>query len=122
VDNKAPLFPFCWLLVNPFCNGCKLIMFLPSSTSSSKNRYLQKNTHAFIFPYKRASYFSRCRLGGVTVSVLATGPKIRGFNPSRDDGFLRAIRIRSTPSLGGEVKLSAPCHKILRHVKKITSK
>jgi hypothetical protein len=56
------------------------------------------------------------------VSVLATGPKIRGFNPSRDYGFLRAIGIRSTPSSGGEIKLSAPCRKILRHVKKITSK
>jgi hypothetical protein len=26
-------------------------------------------------------------LGGVVVSVLATGPKVRGFNPAEDDGF-----------------------------------
>jgi hypothetical protein len=31
------------------------------------------------------------RLGGVVVSVLATGPKGRGFKRGRGDGFLRAI-------------------------------
>jgi hypothetical protein len=51
------------------------------------------------------------------VSVLATGPKVRGFKPGRGDLFLRAMKIRSTPSFGGEVKPSAPFHKILRHVK-----
>jgi hypothetical protein len=30
----------------------------------------------------------RSRLGGVVVSVLATGPKVRGFEPGRGDGFL----------------------------------
>jgi hypothetical protein len=43
-------------------------------------------------------------LGGLVVSVLATGPKVRGF-----DGFLRVIKIRS-PYFGGEVKPSVPCH------------
>jgi hypothetical protein len=32
------------------------------------------------------------------VSVLATGRKVRGFKPDIGDGFLRAIKIRSTPS------------------------
>jgi hypothetical protein len=32
------------------------------------------------------------------VSVLATGPKGRGFEPGQGDGFLRAIKTRSTPS------------------------
>jgi hypothetical protein len=40
------------------------------------------------------------RLGGVVVSVLATGPKGRRFEPGQGDGFLRAIKIRSTPSFG----------------------
>jgi hypothetical protein len=40
------------------------------------------------------------RLGGVMVSVLATGPMVRGFKPGRGDGFLRAIKIRNTPSFG----------------------
>jgi hypothetical protein len=38
------------------------------------------------------------------VSVLAIGRKVRWFKPSRGDGFLKAIKIRSTPSFGGEVK------------------
>jgi hypothetical protein len=39
-----------------------------------------------------------CRLGGVVVSVLATGPKGCEFEPGQGDGFLRAVKIRSTPS------------------------
>jgi hypothetical protein len=31
-------------------------------------------------------------------SVLTTGPKGCGFESGQDDGFLRAIKIRSTPS------------------------
>jgi hypothetical protein len=57
------------------------------------------------------------RVSGVVVSVLAAGPKGRGFKPGRDDGFLRAIKSRSTLSFGWEVKSEAPCRKILRHVK-----
>jgi hypothetical protein len=38
------------------------------------------------------------RLGGVVVSALATGPKGHRFKPGRDDGFLRTIKIRRTPS------------------------
>jgi hypothetical protein len=51
------------------------------------------------------------------VSVLATGPNCRGFRPGRGDGLLRAIKIRSTPSLGWEVKPEVPCRKILQRVK-----
>jgi hypothetical protein len=57
------------------------------------------------------------RLRGVVVSVLATGPKGRGLILGRGDGILRAIKIRSTPSFGWEVKPGNPCRKILRHVK-----
>jgi hypothetical protein len=57
------------------------------------------------------------RLGGVLVSVLATGLMCCGFKPCQGDGFLRAIKICSTPSFGWEVKPEAPCRKILRHVK-----
>jgi ribosomal 50S subunit-associated protein YjgA (DUF615 family) len=39
------------------------------------------------------------------------------FNPTEDGGFLRAIKIRSTTSSGGEVKPSAPYRKILQYVK-----
>jgi hypothetical protein len=54
-----------------------------------------------------------CRLGGVVVSLLAIGPKGRGFEPGQGDGFLRAIKIRSTPSFGWEVKTEVPCRKII---------
>jgi hypothetical protein len=62
-------------------------------------------------------FLARSRLGGIVVSVLATGSKGRGFKPGRDDVFLKAIKIRSTLSFGWEVKLEVPCRKILRHVK-----
>jgi hypothetical protein len=52
-------------------------------------------------------------------SVLAVGLKIREFKPCRGDGFLRAIKICSTPFLGVEVKPSAPCRKILRNFKEL---
>jgi hypothetical protein len=64
----------------------------------------------------RLPYLVR-RVGDVEVSVLATGPKGRGFKPVRGDEFLRAIKIRSTPSFGWEVKPEVPCLKILRRVK-----
>jgi hypothetical protein len=51
------------------------------------------------------------------VSVLATGPKGRGFESGQGDGFLRVIKILSIPSFGWEVKPEVPCRKILRHVK-----
>jgi hypothetical protein len=57
------------------------------------------------------------RLGGLLVSVHATGPKGRGFEPGQGNGFLRAIKIRSTLSFEWEVKPEIPCRKILRHVK-----
>jgi hypothetical protein len=41
------------------------------------------------------------------VSVLAIGPNVRGFKLGCGDGFLQALKIRSTPSFGGEVKPSA---------------
>jgi hypothetical protein len=51
------------------------------------------------------------------VSVLATGPIGRGFEPGQGDGFVRAIKIRSTPSFGWDVKTEVPCRKILWHEK-----
>jgi hypothetical protein len=55
-----------------------------------------------------------CCFGGVVVSVVATGPKGRGFKLGGGDGFLRATKIRSTPSFEWE----APCqrsHEYLRY-------
>jgi hypothetical protein len=57
------------------------------------------------------------RLGGVVVSVLVTGPKVHRFEPGQSDGYLRAIKICSTPSFGWQVKPEVPCRMILWHVK-----
>jgi hypothetical protein len=46
----------------------------------------------------------RSRLAGVVVSVLATGPKGRGFKAGRGDGYLRAMKIRSKTSFGSDGK------------------
>jgi hypothetical protein len=53
--------------------------------------------------------------GGLVVSVLDIGPNVCGFKPGRGRWILKAIKIRSTSSFGGEVKPSAPCRKTLRH-------
>jgi hypothetical protein len=42
-----------------------------------------------------------CILGGVVVSVLATGPKVRGFKPGRGRWILRVIKsVARLPSEG----------------------
>jgi hypothetical protein len=46
----------------------------------------------------KSGYLLSDLLGGVVVSVLATEPKGCGFKTSQGDGFLRAIKIRSTTS------------------------
>jgi hypothetical protein len=48
-------------------------------------------------------------------------PRFAGSNPAEDDGFLRAIKIYSTTSFGGDIKLSVPSHKILWHLKNVYS-
>jgi hypothetical protein len=48
--------------------------------------------------------------------MLSTVPEGYGFKPGQGDGFLRAIKICSTPSFRWEVKLEAHV-KILQHVK-----
>jgi hypothetical protein len=58
-------------------------------------------------------------LGGVMVSVPATGPKVHGFKHIQGDESLRVIKIHSTPSFRGEVKPQAPCHKFVQHVKNL---
>jgi hypothetical protein len=50
-------------------------------------------------------------LGGVIVIMLVIGPKVCGFKPGQEQWILRVIKILSTTSFGGEVKLCAPCRK-----------
>jgi hypothetical protein len=44
-------------------------------------------------------------IGGLVVACLPLDPRFAGSNPAEDDRFLRVIKIRSTTSFGGEVKL-----------------
>jgi hypothetical protein len=43
-------------------------------------------------------------LGGLVVSMLSIIPKVSGFKHGRGRWILRAIKIRITPSYGGEIK------------------
>jgi hypothetical protein len=49
--------------------------------------------------------------GGLEVSVLAFGTRVRGFKAGLSRRIFRAKKILSTPSFGGEVKPSVPCRK-----------
>jgi hypothetical protein len=51
------------------------------------------------------------------VSGLAIVHKVCGFLPGRGDGFIRLIKVHSTSSVRGEIKLWAPFRNILRYVK-----
>jgi hypothetical protein len=57
------------------------------------------------------------RLDRIVVSVVATGLKIREFEPGQGDEFFGTIKINNTPSFGWEVKPEVLCRKILRLVK-----
>jgi hypothetical protein len=58
-----------------------------------------------------------CHFLYVMVIVLAIWPMVCGFKLGRERRFLTAMKIRSMTSFGDEVKPSATCRKILRHVK-----
>jgi hypothetical protein len=62
--------------------------------------YCEKQT--FILRYAKPSK-ALVILCGLVVRVLATGKGFAGSNPAEGDGFLRTIKIRSTPSFGGKV-------------------
>jgi hypothetical protein len=48
---------------------------------------------------------SKFGFDGLVVIVHAIGSTVFGSNPAEDNGFLREIKIRSTTSFGGKVKL-----------------
>jgi hypothetical protein len=47
--------------------------------------------------------------GGLVVSVLASGSRVRGFKPGRSRWIFTSVKILSMPSFRGEVKVSVPC-------------
>jgi hypothetical protein len=56
-------------------------------------------------------------LNDVMVIMLVTEAKVRGFKPGRRRRIFKGDKVRGTTSFTGDVKPSAPCRKILRHVK-----
>jgi hypothetical protein len=89
---------------------------------SSNNLIFQVDVfYRFLLQYSMAvSCFPILSRPGVVVSVLAAGLKGRRLKPGQGDGFLRVIKIRSTPSFRWEVKLEVSCRKILWHVKDLS--
>jgi hypothetical protein len=71
-------------------------MFICKDNSASTNKsYSGKKPHIATRGRSGLLRGISCR-GAVVVSVLATGPKVCGFEPGESVGFLRAIKIRST--------------------------
>jgi hypothetical protein len=58
-------------------------------------------------------------LGGLVVASMPLDTRFEGSNPAEQDGFLWAIKTRSTTYIGGEEKTSAPYRKMLPYVKTI---
>ena len=48
-------------------------------------------------------------LGGLVVSMLASGTQVCGFKPGRSRWIFTGVKILNMPSSGGEVKESVPC-------------
>jgi hypothetical protein len=57
--------------------------------------------YIFVATYSRSRWCNGYR-------TLPLDPRFAGSNPAESGGFLKAIKIRSTTSFGGEVKPSAP--------------
>jgi hypothetical protein len=47
--------------------------------------------------------------GGIVVSMLASGSRVRGFKPGRSRWIFTGVKILSMPSFGREVKVFVPC-------------
>ena len=58
------------------------------------------------------TYYSQCSgFGGLEVSVVAFGTRVRGLKPGRSRRIFSGEKILSAPSFGGEVKPSVSCRK-----------
>jgi hypothetical protein len=53
----------------------------------------------------------RSGFGGLVVSMLASGTRVRGFKPGRSRRSFSDEKILSMPSFGSEVKPFAPCRR-----------
>jgi hypothetical protein len=53
--------------------------------------------------------------GGLAVSMLASGTRVRGFEPGRSRQIFHGEKILCVPSFGGEVKPSVPCRRFVAY-------
>jgi hypothetical protein len=96
---------------------CRLWTAVRSCNQLSRHGFPYRIINWEWWRYRKISPLQyKSRLGGVTVSVLVIGPEVHGFKVGR--GIIRAIKVRSTPSFGGEVKRGGGrCRKFFRHIK-----
>jgi hypothetical protein len=59
--------------------------------------------------------------GGLVVSMLPSGSKVCGINPGQGQWIFNVDKKPQYAFLRRKVKLSAPCRKILRHVRTVRS-
>jgi hypothetical protein len=90
----------------------KTLTHLPEIELRSPGRPARSQTLYRLTTFQGTYRSTSVVLGGLVVSVLAGGPKVRGFKPGKGRSILMAIKIRSMPSFGGEVKPSKSCRNI----------
>jgi hypothetical protein len=93
-----------------------IIVFYVIQDTLTTLTFLWKVALVLNFKYPQFCNHWQVPLKGLVVTVLAIGPKVRGFKPSREQRIFKGDKIRRMTSFGGEIKPSAPCRKILQHV------
>jgi hypothetical protein len=78
-------------------------MVFPENNSEYHTRR-HENLKSHILRTISTEKFGHYRFVVNSLVCLPLDPKVRGFKSRTGDGFLRATKIRSTPSFGAEVK------------------
>ena len=114
--NNSPLFSF---VVNPHSTS-------PHTHTHTDTHHTHTHTHTHPagiisiisavseqseFWHSYTIYVTVDGFGGLVVSMLASGIRVRGFKPGRSHWIFRTSekKILRMPSFGGEVKESVPC-------------
>jgi hypothetical protein len=63
----------------------------------------------FLISIEEDLYLFTGGFGGLVVSMLASGSRVRGFKPGQGRWIFTSVKILSMPSFGGEVEVSVPC-------------
>ena len=90
---------------------CRLSWNLGASTSWNPQGLFRPVIGLLYLFYLLRSVSVKHRLRWSRGSVLAFGTQVRRFKPGRSRRIFKGEKILSTPSFGGEVKPSVPCHR-----------